>query len=295
MKYHVFFTTKYTDECLQNGKFGATSVNSLGTVINGDKAYLFDGLRWEIYGPFEIISTEQFYDNNPIYGKNKRDIVNYPNRVRFTTNEAKVLSLTEFFALEELGNTNFTINRVLQSVIIANKQIHSTPLTIQEGKYLDNKMETNGNELNITSIPDENTYNTVINNFIMQKKSRSEALFELLLLKRRYNADFFNLSDYDIVYNQFVLGFQRQVDILAIKEEECLLIEIKKKDNKSDPKPQIEEYIKYIKTDSRLKPFNLTKIKHYSILERGNKYIKRSENILQFEMTKNYELKISSA
>lgn len=295
MKYHVFFTTKYTDQCLQNGKFGATSVNSLGTVIKGDKAFLFDGLRWKIYGPFEIVSTEQFYDNNAIYGKNKRNIVNYPNRVKFTIKEAKELSLTELFALEKSDSKNFKINRILQSVIIANKQIHSTPITNQEGRYLDDKMSTNGNELITSSIQDEGTYDTVLANFIQQKKTKSEALFELLLIKGRYNTDFFNLYDYDIVYNQFVLGFQRQVDILAIKQGECLLIEIKKKDNKSDPKPQIEEYIKYIETDSRLEPFNLTNINYYSVLEKGNKYFWKSENVLQFEMNKEYNLKISSA
>ena len=191
MKYHVFFTTQYTDECLRYRKFGATSVNSLANVHKGDFSFLFDGLRWKIYGPLEIISDDQFYDITPIYGKNKRGIINYPNRINFSTSMAKALSFSKLFSLEkDMHSNEFLTNRILQSVIIANKQVHSTQLTEIEGQYLKRQMYNYGEGLTTNTINDLAEYPTVIDNFIKNRKTKSEALFELLLLKGRYNKDY---------------------------------------------------------------------------------------------------------
>lgn len=294
MKYHVFFTTQYTDECLHYCKFGATSVNSLGNVYKDDVGFLFDGLRWEIYGPFFITSNEQFYSTVQIYGQNKRGVVNYPNRISFDVSKAKKISFTKLFSIEKDTNSySYLTNRVLQAVIIANKQVHSTQLTLKEGEYLTTKINEYGSNLNLVNYTDDIEYPNVLNNFIENRKSKSEAFFELLLLKGRYNKDYFDLAEYNFLFNQFVLGFQRQTDIIAIKKNICLLIEIKKKDNTSNPFKQLTEYKEYLLTDSRLKEYDIDDIRTIALLENGNSYLNYSQNTLVFEMNNDYTLRIS--
>ena len=304
MKYHVFFTAQYTEPCLDNGRFGATSVNSLVNVKKGDTAFLFDGLKWKIFGPLKILSDEQFYETDDIYGRNGRDIVNYPNRVAFDNNGLKSLEINKLFAFEAISNNeNYLINRTLLSVIIANKQVHSTPLTTKEGQYLENIIGHIGNEINITSdiLPFADK-ETVLNNVIFNRKPKSEAIFEMLLmLGKPEQIDLKNQET--VIFNQFILGLQRQIDILTIAEQKIKIIEIKKRDNQTNPFTQIIEYLDYVNSDFRLQKDNYQQRECTAIvlLEEGNRYldinqIPQLENLIvySFNCDKNYEIKINN-
>ncbi len=304
MKYHVFFTAKYTEPCLDNGRFGATSVNSLVNVKKGDIAFLFDGLKWKIFGPLKILSGEQFYETDDIYGRNGRDVVNYPNRVAFENKGLKSLELNKLFAFEAISNTeNYLINRTFLSVIIANKQVHATPLTIKEGQYLENIIGCIGKKINITSeiLPFADK-ETVLNNVIFNKKPKSEAIFEMLfMLRKPEQIDLKNQET--LIFNQFILGLQRQIDILTIAEHEIKIIEIKKRDNQTNPFTQIKEYLYYVNTDFRLQKDNYQPRECNAIvfLEEGNRYLDINQihpldnlNVYSFNCDKNYEIKINN-
>jgi hypothetical protein len=304
MKYHVFFTAKYTEPCLDNGRFGATSVNSLVNVKKGDIAFLFDGLKWKIFGPLKILSDEQFYETDDIYGRNGRDVVNYPNRVAFENKGLKSLELNKLFAFEAISNTeNYLINRTFLSVIIANKQVHATPLTIKEGKYLENIIGCIGEKINIASdiLPFADK-ETVLKNVIFNKKTKSEAVFEMLfMLRKPEQIDLKNQET--LIFNQFIVGLQRQIDILTIAEHEIKIIEIKKRDNQTNPFIQIIEYLDYVNTDFRLQKDNYQQRECNAIvfLEEGNRYLDINQiprldnlNVYSFNCDKNYEIKINN-
>jgi len=276
MKYHVFFTAKYSTQCLDNGRFGATSVNSLVDVSKGDTAFLFDGSKWKIFGPLKILSEKQFYETDKIFGSNKRGVVNYPNRIAFDTQDMNELDLNILFSIEKnYYSPSYLLNRTLLSVITANKQVHSTPLTIIEGKYLESqllergvKIETNGGFLSY------NKKEFVINNVIRKRKPKSEAVLEMLLMTYKPSPTLFN-EDHTLVFNQFILGIQRQIDILAISKKEIIIFEIKKRDNLSNPYIQVKEYLDYLVSDYRLEPYHHKEKDHKAIvlLEVGNRYL----------------------
>ena len=304
MKYHVFFTAQYTDHCLQNGRFGATSVNSLVNVKKGDVAFLFDGLKWKLFGPLKIISDNQFYETNDIYGKNGRNVVNYPNRVAFDNKKIKSVELNKVFAYETDPKTeNYLVNRTLLSVIIANKQVHSTPLTNKEGEYLENILGHLGKDILVnTDILTFTDKETVIQNVINKKKQKSEAIFEMLLMLKKPSP--IKLENEDpLIYNQFILGLQRQIDILTITEQEIKIIEIKKRDNQTNPFTQVNEYLDYVNSDFRLQIDNYSKRKYRAIvlLEEGNKFLNSNQipalenlSVYSFNCDRNYDITINN-
>jgi hypothetical protein len=303
MNYYVFFTTQYTDSCLQNCRFGATSVNSLANVKNKDIAFIFDGLRWKVYGPLRIISDQQYYDNSPIYGKNKRGVVNYPNRVSFNVSKVRELSVNGLFAQEtDYKSESYLLNRTLLSIIIANKQVHSTPLTNAEGIYLEKAILTLGNSISLTN-QDLKNVQPIIDYVISNRKPKSESIFELLLLENKHNHFIGELEKpQNKLFNQFVLGIQRQIDILSISDSTITIMELKTKENHSSPYEQLREYKDYALSDYRIKEFGEKDIKLIAILEEGNQYLINSIPAsypdiftFSFNMTREYVLEIKNA
>ena len=304
MKYHVFFTAQYTESCLDNGRFGATSVNSLVNVKKGDVAFLFDGLKWKLFGPLKILSDNQFYETYDIYGRNRRGVVNYPNRVAFENKDLKCLELNKLFAFESNPNTeNYLINRTLLSVMIANKQVHSSPLTNNEGQYLENLFEQIGAEINITSdVLNFMDKETVLNNVIRNRKPKSEAIFEMLFMIRK-PSPLYEINQEALIFNQFILGLQRQIDIISITDQEIKIIEIKKRDNQTNPFTQVIEYMDYVNCDFRLQTDNYPErhCKAIVLLEEGNRYLDTNQipnlnnlDVYSFNCDRNYELSINS-
>lgn len=301
MSYHVFFTTIYTDACLQNCRFGATSANSLAQVKRGDIAFLFDGLRWKIYGPLQITSSTQYRDETPIYGTNMRGAVNYPNRVSFASQSIREILLNKLFGLEtDPTKKTYLLNRTLLSVIIANKQVHSTPLIEKEGEYVYQMIIEFGEPCKIKS-KDFDEGVSVVDYVMSSRKPKSEAIFEMLLLESRCALVIPELAESKYMYNQFVLGIQRQVDILSISENAIVIVELKKKENKSNPYEQLEEYRDYALSDYRLEEFKGRDVKLIALLEEGNTYLDKSISasysdisVFQFSMTKNYEFVITN-
>jgi hypothetical protein len=299
-KFHVFFTAQYSNECFEYGRFGATSVNSLVDVKENDTAFLYDGIRSKLYGPLSIISSEQFYESTSIYGTNKRGSVNYPNRVSFSYDQLKCIDISKLFSLESGPHSEgFILNRTILSFLIANKQVHSTPLTTEEGEYLSEKLKKYGSEMNCSPVSyfNEKNNETVLENIIANKKKPSESTFEMLLMMNKHKAIFGDIST-ALVFNQFILGIQRQLDILVISDTEIKIIEIKKRDNITNPYSQIEEYFEFINSDyrllSKLNPGK--KITGIILLEEGNKFLDYkhdSENLLEiysFTCNKDYNM-----
>ncbi len=180
--------------------------------------------------------------------------------------------------------------------------MHSTPLTNIEGCYLEKKVGCFGRLLNYTSQPVQNRQ-SVIDCVVSNRKQKSESIFELLLLTNRHNNFIPKLdSSSNKLFNQFILGIQRQVDILSIRDGFITIIEIKKKDNRSNPYEQLMEYKDYALSDFRLLDIGKGKdIKLIAILEDGNQYAFSSISdsypdvvAFRFSMTKEYMLEIDN-
>lgn len=282
-KYHVFFTTQFTKECLDNCCFGASVSNSLANVKAGDIAFLFDGSKWAIFGPFEIISDQQRVDDRPIYGRDNNENVKYKNRVWFKINEAKITSLTKLYSLERIyTERTFTLNRYLLATLIANKQVNSTPLTQREGIYLMDKCSELGQSIPSSCAEIPQTTLPVFPNSII-RRPLSEAAVEVLILNRKYQGALTtflaSFSNEALYLNQFVLGFQRQVDILIDANDKLALLEIKKSNNAGNPFDQLIEYAHYGLSSFRLQDGRLEQLKSIylaAVLERGNNFLNAS-------------------
>lgn len=292
-KYHVFFTTKYTETCLQYCCFGASVSNSLANVKAGDITFLFDGLKWAIFGPFEIVSAQQLVDLRPIYGKDKRGIVRYKNRVWFTTESAKKTSIVALYSTErEPSKKSFILNRYLIATLIANKQVNATTLTQSEGLYLKKKCISLGENISSTYSKIPPSAIPVFPDHILRKPI-SEAGVETLILNKKCNGyllEFLNsFSDHSVYFNQFVLGFQRQVDLLVDAFDKIAVFEIKKTKNPKNPFEQLLEYSYYCLSSFRLhhnRSHLLKSIHLVGVIERGNMFLKD-------EFVKTFEIKCS--
>jgi len=281
--YHVFFTTKFTQECLEHCCFGASVSNSLANVKANDIAFLFDGLKWSIFGPFEIISDQQRIDRRPIYGRDRRGNVRYKNRVWFTTEIANATPMAKLYSSErDASKISFVLNRHIVATLIANKQVNSTPLTRTEGNYLLEKTLRLGNTTyhNRPQIPPniEPVFPVSVLRWPV-----SEAGVEVLVLNKRcqgylyeFLTSFYGQASY---FNQFVLGFQRQVDVLMDSGDRLALIEIKLAKNRQDPFGQILEYLDYCLGSFRLhhnRSKTIGTIDLVALLENGNQYLEKS-------------------
>ncbi|MFC1814664.1 hypothetical protein ACFL0M_01740 [Thermodesulfobacteriota bacterium] len=103
---------------------------------------------------------------------------------------------------------------------------------------------------------------------------------EVLILNKRcqgYLSEFLTSFPRQASYfNQFVLGFQRQVDVLIDTQDRLALIEIKLAKNKQNPFDQVLEYLYYCLSSFRLN-YNRSKtietIDLVALHENGNQYL----------------------
>ena len=279
-KYHVFFTAIHVNSCIENGRFGATSINSLADVFKDDEAFIYDGKESLFYGPFRILSVEQFLEQDPIYGIDKRNLPRYTKRVAIDVSEAKFVDYKTVYAYEnDFQNPSYLFNRTLLSTVIENKQVHSMPLTSFEGEYLKNILLNLGESVNVINAPMPYHHLKTIRANI-SNLTRSEALFETILMNNKpfpISNQIIESGD-EIIYNQFVLGIQRQIDILNINSKSIKIIELKKKENLDNPFNQILEYHQYLLTDYRVHHYDVPQKEIYLIvmLEKGNKFLENA-------------------
>lgn len=295
--YHVFFTANHIESCIQHGRFGATSVNSLANVKKGDKAFLYDGKKSLFYGPFVVESENQFYEVEPIYGLNARNLISYPNRIAMRCDNTKVVDYVKVFSYErEPQSEHYLMNRILMSTIIENKQVHSTPLTAKEGEYLEKLISQLGEAIENNEVKSFSHLPLVITHVVANGTSISEAMMELLLMENGFSFIHDDSGDRVIhKFNQFVLGYQRQLDILLIGEDFINVIELKKKSNLTDPFTQVREYRDFLESDYRMHTYGIDnkKIKLTVILEKGNRFLENANlagddiDLYQFTYTKN--------
>ncbi len=282
--HHVFFTTKFTQECLEHCCFGASVSNSLANVRAGDIAFLFDGLKWIVFGPFEIISDQQRIDRRPIYGRDGRENVRYKNRVWFKTETAKATPMVKLYSSErDASKPSFVLNRYIIATLIANKQVNATPLTTTEGHYLVEKTLLLGDIISATNWPKIPPNAEAVFPVSVLRRPVSEAGVEVLTLNKKcqgYLSEFLDSFSIQASYfNQFVLGFQRQVDILIDAQDRLALIEIKLAKNKQNPFDQVLEYLYYSLSSFRLH-YNRSKpietIDSVALIENGNQYLSKN-------------------
>lgn len=278
--YHVFFTTQYTKECIEHCCFGASVSNSLANVKAGDCAFLFDGLKWAIFGPFEIISDQQCIDERAIYGVDKRGNTKYKNRVWFKVDGAKETSLTKLYAIERNPlNLSFILNRYLLATLIANKQVNSTTITQSEGQYLMDKCLEHGKSItSIIPIIPPNIMPVFPNSIL--RHPISEAGVEVLILNKKCHGYLFDFLDsfpsHCNFFNQFVLGFQRQVDVLIDAHNRLAVLEIKKKNNIHNPFEQLIEYGYYCLSSFRLyytRSSPILSVDLVAVVEKGSRFL----------------------
>ena len=284
--HHVFFTTKFTQECLEHCCFGASVSNSLANVKAGDIAFLFDGLKRIVFGPFEIISDQQRIDRRPIYGRDGRGNVRYKNRVWFKTEMAKATPMVKLYSDErDASRLSFILNRYIIATLIANKQVNATPLTTTEGHYLIEKTLRLGNTI-LTNRPQIPCNIEAVFPVHVLRRPASEAGVEVLVLNKRcqgYLSEFVDsFSRQTSYFNQFVLGFQRQVDVLIDAQDRLALIEIKLAKNKQNPFDQILEYLYYCLSSFRLhykRSKAIEIIDLVALIENGSQYL--SDNAIR--------------
>jgi hypothetical protein len=136
-----------------------------------------------------------------------------------------------------------------------------------------------------TEIKDHNSHITIREK--LKSTKSTEAFFETsLMINKPYpilNELFYN--DLSLIYNQFVIGIQRQIDILAIHDKAIEVFELKRKDNPSDPFQQLLEYSAYLKTDYRMFEYNSQNkdIHLIALLEQGNIFLQNQHAITNFQ------------
>jgi hypothetical protein len=212
--------------------------------------------------------------------------VKYPNRIWFAEEKALTLRVDKLYASEtDHLSTSFVRNRYVLATLIANKQVHATPLTADEGEYLEQCCAKLGEplEANQPVVPEDLV--PVFPNHVV-KKPLSEAGAEVMILKQRLDGSLKDgmsswSSEGACAYNQFVLGFQRICDILIQRDHEVVVIEIKKSNNtQNDPYEQLLEYGRYCFSSFRLtskSSFQLRKLVLAAVLERRSPYLARSK------------------
>jgi len=278
--YHVFFTTQYTQVCLEQCCFGASVSNSLANIKCGDIAFLFDGLKRKLFGPLEIVSDQQYVDVRPIYGMDKRGNTRYKNRVWFKTGNAKETLIVKIYSTErDPFKPSFLLNRHIISTLIANKQVNATPLTNTEGQYLTEKCIALGKNIRC---PCPNIPPNIEPVFpaLVFRRPISEAWVEVLILNKKcrgYLIESLNtFTNQASCYNQFVVGFQRQIDLLIDDQDKLALIEIKRANNLQNPYEQIIEYLYYCLSSFRLHYSRSSSIKSIvlvALIENGSIYL----------------------
>ena len=279
-KHHVFFTTQHTQSCLEGCSFGASVSNSLANVKAGDIAFLFDGLKWALFGPFEIISDQQRVCELPIYGIDKRGNVRYKNRVWFRKENAKETPMVNLYSAErDPSEPSFLLNRYIIATLIANKQVNATTFTQIEGQYLVEKCLSLGQPISSTCSEIPPNTEPVFPTSIL-RRPLSEAGVEVLILNKRcqgYLLEFLNsFSEQTLYFNQFILGFQRQVDLLLDSQDRLALFEIKKAQNVHSPFEQLIEYFYYCLSSFRLHHSRSNAVKSVdlvAVIEKGSSHL----------------------
>ena len=302
-QYHIFFTKNYANQCLEFGRFGANASNVLANVKQGDTAFLFDISCNKIFGALKIKSCSQFYENTDVFGYKKNLISRFPNRVSFEVDNISELKLVDFFALEAgCDAIEFHINRNILALIKGNKQVNSTTLTEIEGCYLKNKITKHGTSLNITpEMISHSPCQSVYQRMFSSRNHRSEAIFEMMLLTQKPSTIFSNQEKMK-VYNQFIVGFQRIIDLVIVSDLGVEIIEIKMRENHQNPFDQVSEYIKYAAYDLRFKIENFPIDRFFPIvlLEMGNMYLDEEYIphipgliVYSFTFNSNYEINLN--
>ena len=279
-KHHVFFTTQHTQSCLEQCCFGASVSNSLANVKAGDIAFLFDGLKRAMFGPFETISDQQRIDKSPIYGIDKRGNTRYKNRVWFRKENAKETPMVNLYSAErDPSKPSFLLNRYIIAALIANKQVNATTLTQTEGQYLVEKCLALGQPISSACLEMPPNIEPVFPTSVLRRPI-SEAGVEILILNKRcqgYLLEFLNsFPKQSLYFNQFILGFQRQIDLLIDGQDRVALIEIKKAQNIQSPFEQLIEYVYYCLSSFRLhynRLYAIESIDLVALIENGSLYL----------------------
>lgn len=302
--YHVFFTTRYTQVCLEQCCFGASVSNSLANVKCGDTAFLFDGLKRTLFGPLEIVTDQQYVDVRPIYGVDKRGNTRYKNRVWFKTGKAKETLIVKIYSTErDPFKSSFLLNRYIISTLIANKQVNATPLTNTEGQYLTEECIALGKNIRCPCPKIPADIEPVFSSLVFRRPI-SEAGVEVLVLNKKcrgYLLEFLNTFTNQASYsNQFILGFQRQIDLLIDDQDKLALIEIKRANNLQNPYEQIIEYLYYCLSSFRLHYSRSSSIKSIdlvALIENGSNYLaddlikKFQKRCIKISFKENVEIK----
>jgi hypothetical protein len=227
------------------------------------------------------VSEEQLIDPRPIYGTDKNGKVKYKNRVWFNTHQATKTSLVRLYSTErDSASRSFIRNRYLLATLIANKQVNSTPLTQEEGQYLQEKCQALGEPIDHRTAAIPNNLTPVYPSTVLRHPV-SEAGIEVMILNksgRGYLFDFLGSFPSDSTYlNQFVLGFQRQADVLVDAPDRIAVLEIKKASNVHSPFDQLVEYAHYCLSSFRLdnhRQTGLRRIDLLAVIEQGSIFLK---------------------
>lgn len=269
MNSHLLITAKYLDQCLESSTFGATSCNSLANVKEGDCAFIFSSKESKLVGPIRITS-EQFRGDDLTFGVNKLGRPNFPNRIWFSSNESFEIAFVDLIISEVV-----IARKLFLATVALNKQVHVFPLLEEESDYLRMKLMNFGTPL--LSEPNPPLPGLSVLQYGIEQGYNSEAWFEAIILNQHPQmlAEEFLGSNIDFkIFNQMVIGLQNQLDILLVADNQALIVEIKKCNNRDNPYHQLLKYKSLLFNEMRFQ--ELEQVQCLALLEAGNSFLEEN-------------------
>lgn len=247
MRFYLFTTAKFVDQCIEHGIYGSTNSNWLANVDTGDIIFIsqFNFLEQKIYGPFKVIKN-LFYDKKLIYPGQR-----YYFRVGINPlfNTVRKIEETDIF-LKGIQENNLSFASDFICLIQQNKHLHTIPLTNAEGDYLLQIFNNYSQDsLTPSGVFAKNSDTLDVNSKLILEKGKvlknnyftSESDLEaFVIFELKKEKDFFNtfskilkkFPNNDLneseVYNQFIFGNAYPCDITILNEENINILELKK-------------------------------------------------------------------
>lgn len=238
---HIFITTKHFENCHKFQIFGVRekSINQLGLVNKGDIVYFYNKKDELIIGPYKVAS-EIFYNEEPVWGKNKKGRGEYPYRVKIKScKKIYRLDVSIFSQFAEKKNIRIDSQDLVQRSIftLLPKDYGKLERILLKGEKFKKKIKRKALKQKKITIK------------FAEEKGFNEAFLEYFLLKK-FDKYFGNNL---MPYNQFridLLG--RRIDILAVSKEKILLIELKPGRITERDIHQFKKYEEWIKDGKEL-------------------------------------------
>jgi hypothetical protein len=288
MRYYITTTTKFANECIKYGTYGATQSNWLANIEENDVIFLsqFDYKSQCLFGPFRV-TKRPFYNKDIIYPLQK-----YFYRIQFgpLSGKTRVIEETDLY-LYAIQSNYISEYFGLINLIQQNKHLHCISLNNFEGEAIFNAFSKFG----VDYPSDQNAKLTEISTeidceYIWQKNkldkkhyfsSESDLEAYLMLAFKNTKSEECKtinklLTEHEnnqlhssYIYNQFIFGNAYPSDIAIINDANINVFELKKDGLSNALILQIEKEMKkhlyYSLFSNRLQPKDIKRFNFYLV------------------------------